>query len=203
MAKTETERKFDYMVSKIIWPPFKAMGYKKSGNNFRYYNSEEGWGKIVNFQKSMFYNKENIHFTVNVGIFSEKVYQYFSQSPGDKFKEYNCTIRERIGSLMNTNDTWYDINEETDVDKIYLKIEQIFVKYVHPFLNKFQSEKDILNELLNKTSLNIPEIKALYYNGYAQRAMQELEKEINNARKAESYRERLLELKQELDNITN
>ncbi len=33
MVKTEIEEKFDYLVSKVIWPHFKPLGYK-NGNAF-------------------------------------------------------------------------------------------------------------------------------------------------------------------------
>jgi len=203
MAKTEIEEKFDYLVSRVIWPHFKVLGYKKSGNNFRFYNDEEGWGKIVNFQKSVFYDKQHIHFTINLGIYSLNIDKYWgSRQAGAKFLEYNCPIRVRVGHLLEGRDVWFDFTNETNEVQLYSKIENIFIKHILPYLNKFNSQKDIFVALLNKISLYPYEIKALFYNGYKERALEELEKELESASKEDNkaYLDNLIKLKKELEN---
>ncbi|NDV95271.1 DUF4304 domain-containing protein [Dysgonomonas sp. 521] len=201
MAKTEIEKKFDYLVSKIIWPHFKTLGYKKSGNNFRFYN-EEGLGKIVNFQKSVYYDKQHIHFTINLGIYSMEIDKYWSSRQlGPKFLEYNCPIRIRIGRLLEDRDIWFDLTNNIEEAKLYSKIENIFIKNILPYLAKFQSQEDIFKALLNKIDLYPYEIKALFYNGYKKRALEELEKEIKRAKETgnNGYLENLIKLEKELE----
>jgi len=68
MENSKTEKYVNELVSHIF-SYFKPLGYKKKGNNFRYYNKEEKWGKMINFQKSQWNTK--LHIT------NEKVY-FFS-----------------------------------------------------------------------------------------------------------------------------
>lgn len=68
MLKTDVQLHFDQLVTKVLWPAFKARSYKKTGNNFRYYD-ELGRGKIVNIQKSAFGDRHAISFTMNMGLY--------------------------------------------------------------------------------------------------------------------------------------
>src|SRR3982751_5214409 len=99
MPKTDVERDFDGLVSLIIWPIFKKKGYKKKGNNFRFFDTS-GWGKIVNFQKSSFYNKNHINFTINIGLYLPEAEKFHcNQLSNEKFSEPSCIVRKRIGRL--------------------------------------------------------------------------------------------------------
>lgn len=199
MAKTEIEEKFDYLVSKVIWSHFKPLGYKKSGNNFRFYDDTNEWGKIVNFQKSMYYNKEHIHFTINIGLFLNDTYLNFGKPPGNKFTEPSCVIRNRIGDLMNTKDTWYDLTPETDIENFSENIETIFKKYILSYLNKYKSKQDIFFALTQKIRYSVNELECLFYNGYKKQALDALEKELKGA-KNEHYIQNLLKTKNEFLN---
>lgn len=177
MAKTEIEQKFDYMVSKVIWPRFKALGYKKSGNNFLYYN-DEGWGKIVNFQKSSFYDKSHIHFTVNIGLHLEEYYMQLNKKPsGGRFAEYNCLKRRRIGELIGSNDIWFDVEESTDIEKLSGDLKGLFLEHVIPYLAQYKSKADILKILLDNPN-GLFQIKTLFNMGYHKLVMSALDNAI-------------------------
>lgn len=198
MTKTETEKQFDYLVSKVIWPHFKSLGYKKTGNNFRYYNKDGEFGKIVNFQKSSFYNKDHIHFTVNIGLYlAEFEYYHTGKKSAEKFKESICAVRQRIGELINGYDTWYDLGSETNFVKLQERLEQDFLKKVLPYLNKIKTREEIINRLLIDGSYYfIARIKTLYFNGHKERALNILTQEYRRA--SETGVEWLDDLKREL-----
>jgi len=199
MAKTETERQFDNLVSKVIYPHFKAMGYKKKGNNFRYYDNDNEFGKIVNFQKSSFYSKDHIHFTVNVGLYLADFEFYLTgKKSAEKFSEPICAVRQRIGKLMSKLDTWYDIDSETEnIEKVQRKLEQDFLNCVIPYLNKIKTREDIIYHLIIEGSdYTIAQIKTLYYNGQQERALNILKREYRGATDVE--KKWLDDLKQEL-----
>lgn len=65
--KTIAEQKFDSIINDSFKALINPLGFKKKGNNF--YRQLPEFGQIVNVQKSMFYSKENIHFTINTGLF--------------------------------------------------------------------------------------------------------------------------------------
>lgn len=198
MTKTETEKQFDYLVSKVIWPHFKVLGYKKTGNNLRYYDKDGEFGKIVNFQKSSFYSKDHINFTVNIGLYLAEFESYHTgKQSADKFKESICAVRQRIGQLINRYDTWYDLDSETDIAKLQERLEQNFLKKVIPYLNKIKTREDIINQLLIEGSYYyIARIKTLYYNGHKERALNILAQEYGRA--SETGTKWLDDLKREL-----
>jgi hypothetical protein len=184
MAKTETEKQFDNLVSKIIFPHFKAIGYKKAGNNFRYYDREGEFGKIVNFQKSSFYGKDHIHFTVNVGLYlADFEFYHTGKKSAEKFVESVCAVRQRIGKLMNKSNTWYDIDLGTeDSVSVQKQLERDFLNRVIPYLNKVKTKEDIIYHLIIEGSdYVVARIKTLYYNGQRERALNILEQEYRGA----------------------
>ena len=199
MAKTETEKQFDNLVSKVIYPHFKVLGYKKTGNNFRYYDHENGFGKIVNFQKSSFYSKDHIRFTVNTGLYLADFEFYLTgKKSAEKFRESICAVRQRIGELMNKLDTWYDIDSETEnIDNVQKQLEQDFLNRVIPYLNKVKTREDIIYHLIIEGSdYIVARIKTLYYNGQQERALNILKQEYRGA--TEVMKKWLDDLKQEL-----
>ena len=200
MAKTEVEGKFDYLVSKVIWPHFKSLGYKKSGNNFRFYDETTGLGKIVNFQKSTYYNKEHIHFTINIGVFLNNEHLTWGRLLGNKFTEPCCVLRERIGDLMKINNIWFDLTSETDTIELNNDIEDMCIKYIIPYLSKYNSTHDVFHAIVDKSRNSINEIKALFYSGYIKEALTILGREIDGA-KNEHFLQNLLSTRKDFENI--
>lgn len=202
MQKTETEKEFEQLVSKVIWPRFKLLGYKKAGNNFRYYNERGGFGKIVSFQKSRLYDKDHIHFTVNIGLYLAEFESYFPfpTTPGPAFCETSCAIRRRIGELMNKSDIWYDINPAMDTTSLQEHLERDFANAVIPYLNKIKTRDDVIDQIMLDNSnygfLLIAQIKTLYCNGQEERARNLLTQSYRGA--TEGMKESLEDLKREL-----
>ena len=199
MNKTEQEQQYDYLMSKIIAPYLKDLDYKKKGNNFRFYDTNGEFGKIVNFQKSMWGNKYSISFTVNVGIYlAEFEYYHRKKNSGEKFTEPACAVRRRIGRLKNDRDTWYNINEETNIAQLQQTVEGDFVKYVLPYLNKIKTREDVINLLCIESSYYpIARIKTLYNNGKQQIALNLLGDEYRTA--TDVGKQLLDDLKQQLN----
>jgi hypothetical protein len=185
MPKTDVEKDFDFLVSKVIWPHFKQRGYKKSGNNFRFYDTS-GWGKIVNFQKSSFYDKSHIHFTVNVGLYlSEAEKFHCNLQSNEKFQEASCIVRKRMGALTKENkDIWFDLNEHTYKSLPYATVEKCFIDYVVPYLETINSKDDILKIMANghQSDYKASQIQTLYFNGYKKEAKLQLEEARSNTR---------------------
>lgn len=183
MAKTEIEKLFDNLVSKIIWTHFKSLEYKKAGNNFRYYEKNREFGKIVNFQKSSFYSKDHISFTVNIGLYLADFERYHTgKNSAEKFSESICAVRQRIGKLINGYDIWYELDAETDIVQLQERLEQIFLRKVIPYLNKIKTREDVIDQLLIEGSdYYIARVKTLYYNGHKERALNILEQEYRRS----------------------
>lgn len=184
MEKTEAEITFDYLVSRVVWPSFKERGYKKIGNNIRYYDSS-GWGKIVNFQKSIFYSKEHIRFTINAGLYLSEAEQFHcGKQSFQKFHESMCMVRRRIGYLSKMKkDLWFDIDKNVDKEILNQTIENLIVNYLLPYLDAIKSKRDILDFFVkgHRSEYIIAQIETLYANGYNDLAGQYLQKELESA----------------------
>ncbi|WP_295653128.1 DUF4304 domain-containing protein [uncultured Mucilaginibacter sp.] len=147
--KTSAELAFDSIVTDIFHKTLKPRGYKKKGNNF--YIQNNGIGKIINLQKSKYNSKEYISFTINTGIFSPEYwnnyYNYSNKGIPDYPTEPECILRRRIGELLGTKDTWYEISADSDIDE--LKAIQFYnlSRVILPYFDKINSNDDILIEL--------------------------------------------------------
>jgi len=185
MSKTEVEKSFDYLVSKIIWPHFKSRGYKKSANNFRFYD-ESGWGKIVNFQKSIYYNKSQIKFTINTGLYLSEAEQFHcNRQSGAKFQESMCVVRNRIGHLSDDKtDLWFDLDTETDKPNLNATIEKYVIDFIIPYLDSIKSRRDILKffEDGHKSHYPAAQIQTLFVNGFKELAKEQLQNELKNTK---------------------
>jgi hypothetical protein len=179
MPKTNVRTRFDSLVSEVIWPLFKTKGYRKTGKNFRFY--DVGWGKIVNVQKSFFGDKSDISFTINTGLYLIKADTMFESAKQERFLEPDCLVRKRIGQLKLQGDTWYNLNAQTLPEQLENQVMHDFASFVLPYLERIQSEDDILKLIIRERSPKSAEaIRTLSLCGYATEANQWLEDEIAN-----------------------
>jgi hypothetical protein len=180
MDKNEFKICFAKILSNNISPYFKDLKYKKAGNNFKYFNEI---GKIVNFQKSQYYNTR---FTINIGIYLPEFEYYFYDNhkiSNEKFNESICAIRKRIGKLKKLEkDYWYELDEETEIENLKNELEDDIKNKIIPFLNRFNDKKNILEQLFMERYTGVYElarIKVLYKNGF--------NAEIKNMINSENY----------------
>lgn len=146
---TLTEIKFDRVIKESFQHLLKPLGFKKKANNF--YLQEKDLGKLINIQKSTFYSKEHIHFTINIGIFLAEywnglLYNQKKQSPN--FPAITeCLIRERIGKLRNQHGIWHDVQEKTDENKLIAEMKLNISEYILPYFNLTKTKEDMLKLL--------------------------------------------------------
>lgn len=180
MLKTDVQLRFDQLVTKVLWPAFKARGYKKTGNNFRYYDPL-GWGKIVNIQKSAFRDRHDISFTVNTGLYvAEADRQWTGRIAAERFLEPDCLLRARVGRLSGSGlDVWYELTEQTVPEVLYRQVEQDVITHVLPYLDRMVSLDAIMQHLLGKRQPNSAQaIATVFACGYQEQARQWLAEEL-------------------------
>ena len=198
MPKPPIQARFDNLVSNILWPHFKARGYRKTGNNFRVYSSD-GWGKIVNIQKSMSSLRDDICFTINTGLYLPEAGTVFETPRGGKFSEPDCLVRKRIGYLNELQaDFWYDLDDSVPLGKLESTVEQDFSQFIIPYLESIQSRDDILKQIIREHRPNDEQaIRTLFICGYQEEARQWIEEEISTTI-YRTWRERLMKLRNSL-----
>lgn len=120
---------------KRLFELFKPLGYKKDGANFRLFQ-KNGIARIVNFQKSRYNTKDNLSFTINVGVYDCSK----SDTLNLKFKEYDCYIRERPACVSSKyhKDIWWNITQQTDIDNLYQELIRFIENDVHSCLDKLE-----------------------------------------------------------------
>ncbi|QHT71374.1 DUF4304 domain-containing protein [Rhodocytophaga rosea] len=147
--KTNAEEKFNHIVKYAFHQILKPLGYKKKNNNF--YKPFEGFGHMVNLQKSIYYSKEHLHFTINIGLFLPEFYKrYFKTAPPAFPSEPDCVVRKRIGWLLDGNDKWWDVNNETDSVALSEELKIIVSEKILPFLDHYQTKADILSAVSSR-----------------------------------------------------
>jgi hypothetical protein len=148
--KTDSEEKFDKII-KAFHLRLKPLGFKKKGNNF--YLQKVGFGQHINFQKSPWRNKEDISFTINTGVFLPSFWSTLDYNAGLPIPEFpsetQCILRRRIGELMNDLDTWWDVNDKTNLDDLTSLQLSLLDKVILPHFN-FMETVDNVKDLVNR-----------------------------------------------------
>ncbi|QKG51812.1 DUF4304 domain-containing protein [Hymenobacter sp. BRD67] len=163
-----------------MWPEFKARGYRKTGNNFRLYNSD-GWGKIVNIQKSSFSDKDAISFTINTGLYLVKADTMFEVAREERFLEPDCLVRKRIGNLNGLQkDLWYELTQATPLEEVGQEVKKDFLSFILPYLDSIESEEDICHQIIReRRPKSVEAIRALFDCGYQDESRQWVEEELS------------------------
>ena len=162
MTKSIAEAKFDKVVKDSFQATLKPLGFKKKGNNF--YKQENGIGHIINLQKSTYYSKDHIHFTINTAVFLPEYwtafYNYFDKPVPEYPTEPECILRQRIGTLTNDNDTWFDITSDTDEEEMIQEMKTNLNQYILPHFGRVLS-KDMLVDLLASSTTRVAPLEKL------------------------------------------
>ncbi|GAA4425347.1 hypothetical protein GCM10023188_06190 [Pontibacter saemangeumensis] len=163
--KTPTEVKFDKVVKVGFHEVLKPLGFKKKGNNF--YLQLENLGQIINIQKSSYYSKDHINFTINTGIFLPEYWKglfYNQDKEVPSFPtEPECLIRKRIGELRNQNDTWYDIDDNTEESQLISEMRANLENFILPYFNQLNTKEALLDFLNSEKLIVAPLAKLIVY----------------------------------------
>ena len=195
--KSIVETKFDKIIKLSFHEILKPLGFKKKGNNF--YSQKKGIGHIINIQKSYYYSKEHIHFTINTGVFLPEYwlafYNYFGKPVPDYPTEPECILRMRIGSLRNENDKWYDVTNETDEDSLIKEMKENVNEYILPHFGQTLSKDMLVDRLDQQTKWTTPLEKLIVFGelGDKEKAKREFERLITNTTRNPGFLETVKE----------
>ena len=137
------------LIKESISPLFKAKGFKKRGNNFAKAFSDFAF--VVNIQNSKWNTKEEVEFTFNIGIFTDKLFGTFYEVEPPKFPtEMYSVLRLRIAELKGIQDEWYKLHLTTDLNEIKRVIQNDIENVIFPHFEQFQTIEDVINEMKRK-----------------------------------------------------
>ncbi len=184
--KTPAELKFELIIKQGFHEYLKPKGFKRKGNNF--YEQLQDLGHIINIQKSEFYSKDHINFTINTGIFIPEHWRGLFYNEGKALPSFpsepDCLIRKRIGDLRNRDDTsWYDVIEETDENKLVEQMRENLERFILPYFDRIKSRQDFLGLIGQEAPIIEPYGRLIVYG------------ELQMSKEAKTEYERLLKAK--------
>lgn len=152
--KTRAQEKFDFIVKEGLWLELKPLGFRKKANNF--YKNLGETGQVINVQKSVYGSKDAVSFTLNIGVFEPKYWlcRYGNSKELPEFaSEPECLIRKRIGELKGEEDTWYEVDENSDESALAAQMSSNLNEYILPFLAGLDSVQKISLAMQNSQNL--------------------------------------------------
>jgi len=148
----QVARSIDEVIKLGFADLLKAHGFKKTGRNWHRADGEN-W-LIVNAQASSSNSGENGKFVVNLGVYAAAVAALAGEAPIDgKPKEYDSTIRERLGSLAYGEDHWWAIESGSNLDLISADLVEKMLSVGFPWLETHRDISHLAAALRNRPSL--------------------------------------------------
>lgn len=134
--------------------------YSRKGARF-YLSKNSNWG-VIEFQKSNKSDADRIVFTVNIGVCSKALLDFFSESGATAPSIEDCQFRQRLGFLLSSkDDRWWSLTAETDVEFIGLEISTAIVNFAVPEILENICDAALVKRWLSDDSPGLTDIQRL------------------------------------------
>jgi hypothetical protein len=139
----------------------KTKGFSRKGNCF-YFRQGNNWG-LLDFQKSRKSTAEEISFTINLGICSGKLQEFFSpDSLEQKPSIEACQWRERVGFLLPEHqDKWWLVRDVGPLASLVDELKGCLVRMVIPAIEQHLSDDLLCVEWSSGKSPGLTDIQRL------------------------------------------
>lgn len=157
------KNKFNELLSTVWGERLKILGFKKRGEKF-IFEHRDGVG-IINFQKSQRSSSEILLFTINIGIFSYRLYRFLSGNPDiKKMNIEDCHLRIRVGYILPAQeDKWWSMDVNTNLHELSSDINCIIEEYVIDYIRKCLGDQELKNLWIEGRSPGLTDIQRLIY----------------------------------------
>lgn len=146
---------------KEIGSLLKEKGFSRKGNCF-YLRQRNNWG-LLDFQKSRKSTADEIVFTMNLGVCSGRLLEFFSpdlleQKPSIEV----CHWHERVGFLLpERQDKWWLIRAAEPLDSLVDELKGSLVRVAIPAIEQHLSDGQLCSEWLSGKSPGLTDIQRL------------------------------------------
>jgi hypothetical protein len=115
---SEIAKRIDEVIKLGIAPLLKENGFSKKGRNFHKAAGEAI--QVVNIQADKWNQGYTGQFTINLGVYFRAISEISERSIVDGLpKEYDCTIVNRLGFLMPTqDDKWWSLGDGVEDEQV-------------------------------------------------------------------------------------
>ena len=156
------------IIKDSIAPIFKAKGFKKRGNNFAKDCGE--FALTVNIQSSRWNTADEVEFTINTGIFTDKLFGTFYDFAPPQFPtEVNSVLRQRITEMKNMPDHWYKLSSDSNIEELKKQIKADIETVIFPYFEQFITIEDVIREMEKNEVRGIketPHFLTILYHAY-------------------------------------
>jgi hypothetical protein len=149
---SEIAQRIDKVIKLGLVDLLKLHGFRKTGRNW--HRSEgENW-LIVNVQASSANVAAGGKFTINLGVYLTAVEHLAGQvATVGKPTESQATVRERLGALAHGNDSWWTVEQNSDLNAIASDLGDKMLSLGLPWLNAHLDISRVAASLENTPSL--------------------------------------------------
>ena len=147
---SEIGRRIDDILRLDLASRLKKAGYRKQARNFHAASPDHI--KVVNVQAGRCSDESTGSFTINLGVYFPEVSRLAEAPPfKGKPKEYDCTVRQRLGPLMHDGkDIWWRIDSSTVCRVLAGKVGTAWNAFGRPWLERVSSLAGAHSELVNR-----------------------------------------------------
>ena len=132
------------IIEKIVYEYLKPLGFRKHGRTLHRFVDGD-ISQVINFQNGCPAKGMHDILWINLGIRvpeCEEIILKPQGAPKKYYQEHECTFRNRLGNLVDGNDTFYNLKKSPY--KIGKDIVERLKKYVIPVFNLLNSRDSIL-----------------------------------------------------------
>ena len=128
---------FSKLIKECLKPLLNESDFK--GRNNTFISKKDDVWSLINFQKSRKSSATEIIFTVNVGIASSALFDFYAKVVKQPTIE-DCHYRQRIGFLLpQHSDKWWTINSDTNMETLCEDLKKCLSEYVFIEIEKYSS----------------------------------------------------------------
>lgn len=132
---------FNKLVKECVRPLLNEHGFKRRGNSF--VSKKNDIWFLINFQKSRKSSVDEVVFTINLGIASSVLFNFFSKEIKQPTIE-DCHFRQRIGFLLaQRGDKWWTINSDTEINKLCDELKSCLIEHALTELENYSSNESL------------------------------------------------------------
>jgi hypothetical protein len=150
---SDISKLIDEVLKLGLSPLMKAQGFRKAGRDF-HRRVGENW-HILNVQASQGNVGVAGKFTINLGVYLPAISNLVSaHAPAATPKEYECTVRARIGSVMPAKgDFWWQIDPSTDLGTVAKEVAKAVSGHAFAWFNAHNDAKQVAEALRFQPSI--------------------------------------------------
>jgi Domain of unknown function (DUF4304) len=136
-------KRIDAIIKEGLAPLLKKEGFRRKARNF--YREYQDRIEVINVQAGKWNEGVEGQFTINAGVYYPEIAEITEAIPIKGMpKEYDCTIRERIGLLTpEKKDEWWKIDSSTNDSEVSERVAKQVEVLCLPWIAQMSTLNDV------------------------------------------------------------